>query len=339
MFAPKNLSGIRKDSIQRIEHTWRSYGGKPGFGRHTCRVFRKRTGRWKGYGRISVKRYWVEIFGIEASRISVAGRDKPKIPSEKPGATRELELLREGDRRVTIESNSPALLMEFQSGPNAPLKPVEIMSVQDAPMDSYVTFNAAGAAEAFTSWMLEIRDEKGLVQYFGPYTREKVSLPGRSILGARSEGDYSVAMVGQTKSGQTITQKTNVHMVLWTPPEDEQGMRYSVVFDFNSSKTIKIYEKYLSNVVAPKIPSGALVIIHGYTDIIGDAVYNQKLSLARANEVKDILAKSLLKSGRSDVEFEVFGFGEDETLSPFDNNLPEQRFYNRSVLIDIIPIK
>jgi hypothetical protein len=34
-----------------------------------------------------------------------------------------------GDRRVSIESNSD-LLMEFQSGPNAPLKPVQIIASQ-----------------------------------------------------------------------------------------------------------------------------------------------------------------------------------------------------------------
>jgi hypothetical protein len=45
-----------------------------------------------------------------------------------------------GDRRVSIESNSD-LLMEFQSGPNAPLKPVQIIASQEAPVESYVTFD------------------------------------------------------------------------------------------------------------------------------------------------------------------------------------------------------
>ena len=53
------------------------------------------------------------------------------------------------------------MLMEFQSGPDAPLKPVKFIAVQVAPLDSYVSFNVAGAKEAFTSWSLEITDEKG----------------------------------------------------------------------------------------------------------------------------------------------------------------------------------
>jgi len=35
----------------------------------------------------------------------------------------------------------------------------------------------------------------------------------------------------------------------------------------------------------------------------------------------------------------VHGFGEDENLSQFNNKYPEERFYNRTVIIDIIPKK
>ena len=65
----------------------------------------------------SVKSYLVDVFGINTSRIAIEGREKPIIPSEQPGATLDLDLLRQGDRRVSIESSSPDLLMEFQSGP------------------------------------------------------------------------------------------------------------------------------------------------------------------------------------------------------------------------------
>ena len=245
--------------------------------------------------------------------------------------------------RETTECLSGAvrqpLLMEFQSGPDAPLKPVEIIAVQEAPLDSYVSFNVEGAKEAFSSWSLEIRDEKGTVQNFGPYTQEKVSIPGKSILGARPEGDYKVTMIGQTKSGKTVKKETSVHMVLWTPPEREEGMRFSVIFEFNESKAITIYEKYLTDIVTPKIPKGGTVIIHGHTDIIGDEAHNLKLSLARANEVRSIIESALSKAGRSDVKFEVYGFGEDQNLAPFENKFPEERFYNRTVIIDIIPPK
>ena len=130
-----------------------------------------------------------------------------------------------------------------------------------------------------------------------------------------------------------------MHLVLWTPPQDEMGVRYSVIYEFNDANSVAVYQKFLTEVVMPKIPTGATVILHGYTDTIGDAVHNQELSLARAYDVKDILASSLKNAGRSDVKFEVYGFGEDEKLARYGNNYPEERFYNRGVVIDIIPKK
>jgi outer membrane protein OmpA-like peptidoglycan-associated protein len=285
----------------------------------------------------SVKEYLVNVFDIKSSRITIEGRNKPKIPSEQPGGTNELVLLREGDRRVSIESDSPKLLMEFQNGPYASLKPVEIVTVQEAPVESYVSFDAAGADEAFKTWSLEITDEAGHVQYFGPYTEEKVSIPGASILGSRAEGDYKITMIGQTISGKTVRKETTTHLVLWKPAEKEEGLRFSILYEFDESKAIPMYEKYLTEVVVPKIPQGGTVIIHGHTDIIGEEVYNQKLSVDRANDVKRIIENGLAKMDRNDVKFEVFGYGENPDLSLFENKYPEERFYNRTVIIDIIP--
>ncbi len=285
----------------------------------------------------SVKRYLVDVFSIESSRISIEGRDKPKIPSEQPGGTIQLDLLRQGDRRVTIESGSENLLMEFQNGPEAPLRPIEIFTRQEAPLDSYVTFIVEGGNKVLDSWSMEIRDEKGDVQKYGPFVREKVSIPGKSILGARPEGDFTVIMVGKTKNDKIIRKEALVHIALWSTPIVEDGMRFSVVFDFNRANTIEIYRKYLTDIVTPMIPLNGTVMIHGYTDIIGDENHNLELSLARANEVRSIIEQALTKADRTDVSFKVYGFGEDESLAQFGNKFPEERFYNRTVIIDIIP--
>lgn len=116
-------------------------------------------------------------------------------------------------------------------------------------------------------------------------------------------------------------------------------MRFSVPFNFDESTSIVMYDKYLTEVVSKKIPKNGKVIIHGHTDINGDPAYNQKLSSARANDVKDILQKALSNQGRTDVTFEVLGLGEDSDVSPFENKYPEERFYNRTVIIDIVPKK
>ena len=162
-------------------------------------------------------------------------------------------------------------------------------------------------------------------------------MTGKAILGTRPEGNYKVAMIGKTKSGETVRQETQVHMVLWTPPKNEEMMRFSIIYEFNSFDAIKVYTKYLTDVVIPKIPNGATVILSGYTDVIGDETHNQRLSIERANDVRQIMVDGLTRSGRNDVKFELYGFGEDLNSAPFENKYPEGRFYNRTVIIDIIP--
>lgn len=287
----------------------------------------------------SVKKYLVDVFAIDATRIAIEGRNKPKIAAEKEGATRELALLREGDRRVSVESNSPALLMEFQSGPDAPLKPVQIVAVQEEPIASYVTFKVDGADEAFSTWKMEITDENGVVQNYGPYTQEEVSMSAKTILGTKPEGDYKVKMIGTNKTGEIVTKESTAHLVAWTPSKVEEGMRFSILYEFDDANAIAMYDKYLSEVVAPKIPANAKVIIHGHTDVIGEEAYNQTLSDKRANDVKTTLQNSVTKLGTAGVTFEITGMGENESAAPFGNTLPEERSYNRTVIIDVVPQK
>ncbi|HSN59785.1 MAG TPA: OmpA family protein, partial [Ferruginibacter sp.] len=277
-------------------------------------------------------------FGINASRITTVGRDKPVIPSEKPGATTELELLRAGDRRVDITTTSSDLLLQV-GGVNSPyLKPVQITTVQEDPLDSHVLFNTTGATEALKSWTVDVTDEQGTVKRYGPYYGEKASIPGKTILGTNTTGNYKVVMLGETKSGKFIQKETSLNLI---KAEDvkQEGLRYSILYDFDESKSIASYEKFLTDVIAPLITDNATVIIHGHTDIIGLDTYNQTLSTERAIGAQKIIEAALAKAGTKNVKFETNGYGEDVSTSPFENNLPEERFYNRTVIIDIIPAK
>ena len=287
----------------------------------------------------SVKKYLVDVFEINPSRITTVGNTKPETPSLQPGGKNEIAMLSESDRRVSIETTSPTLLMQFQNGPDAPLMPVVLGSEKEAPLESYVSFNTVGGKDPITTWSVEAKDENGIKQYYGPFTDENKSIAGKDILGTRAEGDYKITMTAQTKSGKTIVKETTSHIVLWTPPKNDEELRFSVIFDFNKSKATEVYRKYLTNIVTPKIPKNSTVVINGYSDVIGQSEHNLILSQARANEVGAIIKSALANSGRSDVKFKVNGSGEDEKLTPFNNKYPEERSYNRTVVIDIIPTK
>lgn len=285
-----------------------------------------------------IKDYLVSNYKIEENRIAIQGRDKPVIPSEQPGAVNELDLLHAGDRRVDIESNSPALLMQVGGANSVYLKPVQIISTQQDPLDSHVIFTAQGASELMVSWSVYLTNELGVMQEFGPYTTDQASVPGKRILGNASQGNYDIIMTGVTKSGKVI-KKTSVVSLTKLPEIKQDGLRYSILFDFDKFKSIEAYEKFLTDLVAPLIADNDMVIIHGHTDIIGDEKYNHKLSHERADGVRSILKKVLIAASKNGVKFEVYGFGEDTNAAPFENNTPEERFYNRTVIIDIIPFK
>ncbi|HUQ97560.1 MAG TPA: OmpA family protein, partial [Chitinophagaceae bacterium] len=284
----------------------------------------------------NIKHYLVTVFGIDASRITTEGRDKPLIPSEQPGAKKELALLREGDRRVDIVSTSPELLMQVGGSTSPFLKPVQIMAVQQDPLDSHVIFTAGGANESLKSWSVNVSDEQGNTQHYGPYTTDQASVSGKTILGNKAQGNYKIVMVGETKSGHSVQKESTVSLMKADDAKQE-GLRYSILFDFDKSKSIAAYENFLTQVVTPLITENSTVIIHGHTDIIGDEKYNHSLSHERATGAQQIIEHALSNTGKKGVTFETYGFGEDAGMAPFENGLPEERFYNRTVIIDIVP--
>ena len=283
----------------------------------------------------TIKLYLVNVFGIDGSRITTHGSFKAHPASEHPGGTKDLVLLGAENRRVDIESKSPELLVEAGGGM---MKPVQINTTQENPLDFDVVFTVDSAQQKVKSWSFNATSANGNVQHFGPYTTGQQGLPVAAILGDSPSGDYKITMLADMNNGSTVTKETSVHL-LRPDPTITNGFRYSIVFDFDKAKTLAEYDHFLTTVVAPLIVDGATVTIHGHTDIIGEVVYNQKLSEERAQQTQKIIERAIANSGRDHVKFETTGFGEDAGHSPFDNNLPEERFYNRTVVIDIVPVK
>jgi outer membrane protein OmpA-like peptidoglycan-associated protein len=286
----------------------------------------------------NVKQYLTSVFAIDGSRISTEGRDKPVVASEQPGATKELALLREGDRRVDITSQSPELLLQVGRNGAAFLRPVEITATQEDPLDSHVIFTASGSGELLKWWSVDLTDANGTRQSFGPFARDIITIPGKTILGANNSGSYKVTMLGETNNGVAVKKEASLNLVRSTDNK-QTGMRYSVLFDFDKSKSVAAYDKFLTDIVAPLIPENGTVIIHGHTDIIGEELYNHNLSHERATSSQKVLEQAIAKTGKKGIRFESYGFGEDLSLAPFDNKYPEERFYNRTVIIDIVPAR
>jgi outer membrane protein OmpA-like peptidoglycan-associated protein len=83
------------------------------------------------------------------------------------------------------------------------------------------------------------------------------------------------------------------------------------------------------------LPAGTKITVHGHTDSIGDASYNQSLSEQRAKTAKDEIVKA---TGIDPKLIEVVGHGEKNPVA--DNTTHEGRALNRRVEIDVkAPVK
>lgn len=276
----------------------------------------------------SVKKYLVTAFGINESRIVTKGRNQPVNASELPGGKNYLTLLREGDRRVDIVT-SPSNLLE----------PLQIVVEQADPIDSRILFNLeSDETVSVKSWNIDVVDEKGVTQHYGPFTNKQQSISGNTILGNNAKGTYKLILTGETTDGKIIKKESDIRLVRNEEPKEE-ALRFSILFDFDQSNTVANYERFLKEDVAPHIANNGTVIIHGHTDIVGGTKYNMELSERRAEDVRQILKKAVDAAGKTGVRFEVLSFGMDEKNAPFENNSPEERFYNRTVIIDIVQPK
>ena len=102
-------------------------------------------------------------------------------------------------------------------------------------------------------------------------------------------------------------------------------------FDFDKS-VLKPEDKAKLDDLAGKVSGINLevVIAVGHTDSTGDAGYNQKLSTARANAVKDYLVSKGIEKNR------VYTEGKGEGQPVADNRTREGRAKNRRVEIEVV---
>jgi outer membrane protein OmpA-like peptidoglycan-associated protein len=275
----------------------------------------------------NVKNYLVQTFGIDAERIKTRGEPMPLHRSGSGAAQGE-------DKKMVDAENSR---VEIIGAPPELMQPVNIVSVQDEPIDNDVVLTLP-SRENIDQWNVQITDNSGMVQNYGPYRYSSVArIDSKALLGSRNEGRFTAKIDAKLKNGETMSfGEKEFRLVRADKDEEQTGTRYSILFEFDESKTVQTYETFLTETVAPNIPNGSSVIIHGHTDVIGDPDYNQKLSQRRSDEAQKILTAALAKAGKT-VTFDTYGFGEDDARSPFNNTLPEQRYYNRTVVVEIVP--
>jgi len=268
----------------------------------------------------SVKNYLVSSFGIDASRISAEGQQRaPHASGTRATPKEDLDLVAEENRRVEVLSTDLNIL-----------KPVQLETVQQDPFDNDIVVMVNGNGQ----WTARISGE-GFSKTYGPYSGSSEHIDAKEVLQNRQSGNYTAEITMVGADGKTITKTTTFQLVKKELPPIV-GQRFSILFEFDESKTVQTYDQFLRQQVAPMIPAGSTIVIHGHTDIVGETDYNYDLATRRATETQKVLQDEMQKIGRT-VKFDSYGFGEDESRASFANTAPEGRYYNRTVMIEVIP--
>ena len=277
----------------------------------------------------SFKKYLVEIWGIQPERISVEARKLPESPT--------LPTTPEGiaeNRRVELVSDSWEIIHPVLHNSN--------VKRPDAPTGGF-TWDNGLRDETIQSRALEI-------SYQGKPWNEITDLGAlsntsnsgynwRSSNGKLPSGEdnMTVQLKVTAKDGRVVlsnvdqisVKQFSLSNVVAEHLADKTRETYNLIlFTYNKSDMGKWNHKILDEYVYNRIQPNSDVSVNGYTDILGTEDYNTKLSTNRANAVKTDIAGHIKGRVKSLV---AHGYGKTQPLYP--NDLPEGRYYNRTVQV------
>ena len=261
----------------------------------------------------NIKDYYVNSHGIAANRIFVesGSNDDPK-------------------KRINVEERR----VEIQPGLPSANSPVLLKMMENSPFDNDIRIELE-ARDSIASWKFRVLGEK-FDMSFGPFTTLAQRIEPTILLGTKLEGYFNATVTATKKDGSIQTAEKEFK--LDRKRLEKTAKRFTVLFNEKQSLLQSSDENYIKNKIGAMIVSGEKIIIHGHADSEGDSKQIYALSKKRAEYVRDILQKELKK--RSVIcDIQVVPFGDDKTYSIISSTLPEGKQYNRSAIIEIIPLE
>ena len=271
----------------------------------------------------NVKNYLTDVWNIDPSRITVATKKLPDLPS-----SNKIPEGMEENRRVEIICDAWDVIKPVtfvQNAFNVTPKAVEFSykGGDSVSIDKYSLFvnNSRNVWNSF-----EFKDSKSNTYQYD-WKNKKQELPiGLEHLDFKLKATDNGGDETETESIRIpIKEITSEVSKLENILEKTIEKVSLILFDFNSYNPGTRNEVIMNEYVYPKLLDNSQYITsNGYTDIIGTPDYNLKLSVNRAEKVSSMLAKKY-----SADKIRHVGHGAANPL--YSNDFPEGRFYNRTV--------
>jgi hypothetical protein len=267
-----------------------------------------------------IKSYLVDNFGIASGRISI-DLDEPWKPSG--------SALSDPDYINMINDENRRVKMVFA---NTDMYNAVPYTIQDeSPFENDMIINIESNVR-FKTWSVVVTG-MGRKLNAGPFRGRTAAIDLTKIMGDLREAEFKAAVSFSLQDGREVTEYLDFKMYHGTMVNNAR--RYLMIFDYNQSDAVRVYENRLRKEIVSGMESGNTVYVHGHTDVIGDEMANTALSQARADEVKSIIVDELGRT-RKEVKVIAVGIGQQQMQYTFDNRFPEGRMYNRNVFVEVV---
>jgi len=311
----RNLLNIIGSRIRKLpQATLTITGTADGKGEAGVKNLAQRRADW-------ARNYLVTAFGIDSARIATRTTSTPSKPSSSTDPDGIAE-----NRRLEFASNVPDVL--------APV--VITADNQRVSTPDVVTFHPTVSSEdSLSSWSLTVMQAgRQLREINGTGRPERVSWPIRPNELSADQVPVDYEMVFRNTAGDSATAigtipvdyVSSVRKKTENLPDRTVDKYSLILFDFDKATLTEDNSRILEQMVLPNIASTSNVNVIGYTDRIGNDVYNQKLSRERAETVK-----AFLQLRAKDAKFSISGVGEATEIFP--NDLAVGRQLSRTVQV------
>ena len=276
----------------------------------------------------ALREYLTGRWGIAPGRITTTIRALPTEPSN-----RTVDDGRQENRRAEITAGDPRILAPVnRSIGGVTLRPEQVVI---APTTQFL--------DDIASWNVVVRDGDGAELFRtdgnGAVPSEiawRIDPDGADRMAGRGadEGSVSIELVAVRADGETIrrTRDVPVRRTFTSRRLSGEIVRDSLVertslifFDFDSPK-VSDFNRPVLDVVRARMRTSSAVEITGLTDRIGEEAHNEQLSRRRAEETARQIRTRIVPE-----VINARGAGEEEI---YDNDLPEGRMYNRTVIVE-----
>jgi len=257
----------------------------------------------------AIKNYLVDVWQIAPTRIKTIARNLPEKPSNPKDPDGVVE-----NRRVEIISDDWEII-----------EPIMIEDVvKKINPGNIVLKQEVSSPKPITNINLNISTQNSKIKNLPQITPETQSIEidlENQQLPAKNDTLRTFLEV----SNEDETKFSDISKIPINVVNKDISLNYYnlILFDFDKSELGKANTK-IADFIRSDVKQNSKIKVSGFTDRIGDANYNKKLSTERARSTAN-------KLNIPNTTFD--GIGEDKLL--YDNNLPEGRFYCRTVLVEV----